>query len=258
MRVAWLPSNQTDNPTAISGLTESDLQLPIAQAAHEALSAAGVESRVFHIPHVATSTGYPRFPQLWEMCGQAAAWGADVVILNHSDACGSAPAGLLTLADYAIRDREGYVPWTKAYHAALGPAMGRPLKLWTYDQDYVGFRYGFYSYLANNGFHGWPLIVELANHESRADAAWLRDNRGPIGRALAGALMETLSLGGDDMTPEDRALLTEIKRSTVATSYRESIALAVACGDWDEADKLMAEAKRAGFEIRGYHRPDPR
>ncbi len=205
MKIALLPSNQTDNATAIGGVTESDLQLPIAQAAHEALSATGIESRVFHIPHVATSSGYPRFPQLHDMCRQAAAWGPDVVILNHSDACGSRPAGLLTLADYAIRDREGYAPWTKAYHAALGAAMGRPLKLWTYDQSYVGFRYGFYSYLANNGFHGWPLIVELANHESRADAEWLRDNPGPIGRALAASLMETLGLEGDDMyTDKDR------------------------------------------------------
>ena len=94
--------------------------------------------------------------------------------------------GLLTLADSGIKGNAEYIAWTKAYHAALGPAMARPLKLWTLDSAYVGFRYGFYSYLADCGFNGFPLIVELANHMSRADAEWLRDNPGPIGRALAG------------------------------------------------------------------------
>ena len=255
MKIALLPSNQTDNATAIPGVTESDLQLPIAQAAHEALSATGIESRVFHIPHVATSSGYPRFPQLHEMCRQAAAWGPDVVILNHSDACGSQPAGLLTLADSGIKGNAEYIAWTKAYHAALGAAMGRPLKLWTYDQDYVGFRYGFYSYLANNGFRGWPLIVELANHQSRADAVWLRDNPGPIGRALAAALMQTLGLEGDDMyTDEDRKA---DQRSREATSYRENIMLAHLSGDTQTALKLKAEAEGKGYRVE-YNPANPR
>ena len=255
MKIALLPSNQTDNATAIGGVTESDLQLPIARAAHQALSATGIESRVFHIPHVATSSGYPRFPQLHEMCRQAAEWGADVVILNHSDACGSAPAGLLTLADSGIKGNAEYIAWTKAYHAALGAAMGRPLKLWTYDQDYVGFRYGFYGYLANNGFRGWPLIVELANHQSRADAEWLRDNPGPIGRALAAALMQTLGLEGDDMyTDEDRKA---DQRSREATSYRENIMLAHLSGDTQTALKLKAEAEGKGYRVE-YNPANPR
>jgi N-acetylmuramoyl-L-alanine amidase len=257
VKIALLPSNQVTNATAIRGKSESDLQHAIAVEATADLVSRGIDAKMFWEAEGELSNKYPKYPALYRMCRDATRWGADVVILNHSDACGDQPAGLLSLADYAIRDRSGYVMWTKAFHKTLAAAMGRPEKLWTYDQSYMHFRYGFYSYLADCGFNGFPLIVELANHECYADAVWLRDNASMIGKAIATSLVQTLKLEDDDMTPEDRALLTEIKKSTVATSYRESIALAVACGDWDEADNLYAEAKKAGFEIKGYKRPFP-
>lgn len=62
-------------------------------------------------------------------------------------------------------------------------------------------------------------------------------------------------LGEDDMTDEDRKLLEDLNRDHAAQSFRESIALAIMCGDWDGADALMAEAKEEGFTIKGYKRP---
>lgn len=58
-----------------------------------------------------------------------------------------------------------------------------------------------------------------------------------------------------DLIVEQGAKLDRLIKSTAATSYREAIQLAVLCGNWDEADKLAAEAKEKGYTIRGYSRP---
>lgn len=60
---------------------------------------------------------------------------------------------------------------------------------------------------------------------------------------------------GIDMTPEQEAKIDRLIRSTEATSYRESIQLAIDCGAWDLADEIYAEAKGKGITIRGYKRP---
>lgn len=63
---------------------------------------------------------------------------------------------------------------------------------------------------------------------------------------------------GDDMTPEQEAKLDRLIASTEATSYRESIQLAIDCDAWDLADEIYKEATAKGIKIRGYKRPDPR
>lgn len=206
MKVALLPSNQVSNATAIRGKSESDLQLPIATAAANVLRASGIDAQVFHLLEGWTSNDYPKFPKLYEMCRMAAKFDADYVILNHSDACGSKPAGLLSLADSGLRYQSEYINWTRKFHDILGRLNGRGHKLWTLDKDYMGFRYGFYSYLDDfdwKGAQGYPLIIELANHENFEDATWLLTNASQIGKNIATAFMQSVGYAGDEDMPID-------------------------------------------------------
>lgn len=59
----------------------------------------------------------------------------------------------------------------------------------------------------------------------------------------------------DDLTDEDRKLLQEIKQSTIATSYRENIMLALLNNNLNKATELFDEALAAGINVEGYSRP---
>lgn len=115
----------------------------------------------------------------------------------------------------------------------------------------------------------WSRFDEEGRLNGKYPVTWSRfadvrqwTNNGP-GR-IGGVSCDGLDLVGnlrlyhpteeaDDMyTDEDRKA---DQKSREASSYRESIALAVACGNWAGADELVAEATAKGVVIRGYMRP---
>ena len=61
--------------------------------------------------------------------------------------------------------------------------------------------------------------------------------------------------GEDDMTKEQADQLDRIFTSTEATSYRESILIALMRENMGEAERLYQEAKGKGIAIRGYEIP---
>ena len=142
------------------------------------------------------------------------------------------------------------------------------------------------SIQASVGAAGFPLRPSW--HKWRGDLTFIKATRMPsvlyecgrigqstldtpeelraMGRAIARGIALHVGLQlepteEDDMTPEQdqrlrtvEAAVAALQKSAKASSFRESIAIAVAVGDFDAADRLYSEAQANGF-VTGYRRP---
>jgi len=174
-------------------------------------------------------------------------------------------------ADYAV---EIHHDWIGAAEGAFGH--------W-YRADSKAFADSIQAAVGEAGF-----LLRPSWHKWRSDLTFIKATRMPsvlyecgrigqgtldtpeelraMGRAIARGIALHVGLQlepteEDDMTPEQdqrlrtvEAAVAALQKSAKASSFRESIAIAVAVGDFDAADRLYSEAQANGF-VTGYRRP---
>ena len=259
MKIAILPSNQHLNKyLGLPGVTEEKWAVAVSAWVVRRLKERGAEVGYFHVPGAGSSS----VDELDKMIAQAIAWNPDYTISVHSDAVGDAKqTGILMLM---LRESD------RAYGQALGKAIAKNVGL-PYKATWVaGKEMRWINYLRalyNRNRQG--CLVEVGEHATVAEAAWNWRYTKEIGLGIADALADHLGLTtapeeeGDDMTDEDRKLLTEVagllkqsRVSDVARSHDMEILKAMIGGESDEriseletqkAEATRQERKRLGL-----------
>lgn len=244
MKIALAPSTQA---------AEYDRNLAVALSCLPELRASGVQCRIFeHAPLPNDSTA-----------GQSAlnremqAWGPDLTFALHNDWVGDAgPRGILVLID---DDHPELAETARSIGRLAAQRQGIGFEGLRLDSR----RFVFWEY---SGKGGPPtpncILWENGNMASPTDLLRLERTTQLQGRALAEAIVEHYGLEDELAGADALRLLEEIAAGVrnldadhAAQSYRESISLALACGNLEGATELYDEATARGINIRGFVRP---
>jgi len=174
--VALIPSNQHLNQYTGLPLTEEQVQNTVALVTQRELVRNGVRCEIFHVPG-AGSSSVDELLKAIEDCNARGPW--DVVVAQHSDACyDAAITGVLGIVYNQER-----VAWGQWICGPLSQKLGLPYRgVWN-TKDYK-------SFAVITRTLAPAIIIEVGEHATESEAAWIVENVPRIGLATAHAVLE--------------------------------------------------------------------
>lgn len=222
MRIYVSPSTQDTNSYA-GGSNEEVQMRRVSGVVVDALRASGHEARIGGNLSARTNAD------------EGNAWGAELYVAIHSNAGG----GTGTEAWYYPGSDKGRALAMAVYDrvARLSPMPDRGVKS---DAKYVEL----------NRPKAPACIIEVAFHDNAAEAAWIRDNTGPLGLAIAEGVLAIA--GGSVSGPYSGRTLAAVAdvREERLQEYRDAMTRLGFDHRWSGGSTVIADAEERGRRLQ--------